>query len=65
MLSPHEFAALMLVKDAEQISNVDASDLRILLERNLVECDIGACASMQPRVTERGHALLARLHVTR
>jgi hypothetical protein len=65
MLSPHEFATLMLVKHAEQTADFDQSDLRTLLDRKLVEFDADACAAVPPRVTDRGHALLARLHVMR
>jgi len=64
MLSPHEFATLMLVKHAEQTADFDQSDLRTLLDRKLVEFD-SVGATTPPRVTDRGHALLARLHVMR
>jgi hypothetical protein len=64
MLSPHEFATLMLVKHAEQTADFDQSDLRTLLDRKLVEFD-AAGAATPPRITDRGHALLARLHVMR
>jgi len=63
MLGPREFATLMLVNHAKRTSGVDESDLRTLLERKRVEFVIGACASMQPRVAERG--VLERLHVRR
>ncbi|GAB7522061.1 hypothetical protein [Paraburkholderia sp. 2C] len=66
MLSPHEFATLMLVKHAEQSIDFDRADLRTLVERKLVEFDSGACATdLLPRVTDRGHALLARFHALR
>ena len=63
MLSAHEFATLVLIRHAKRISDVDQSDLRTLFDRKLIEFDVGA--SMQPRVTDRGHALLARLHIMR
>jgi hypothetical protein len=66
MLSPHEFATLMLVKHAEQSIDFDRADLHTLVERKLVEFDSGACATeLLPRVTDRGHALLARFHALR
>jgi hypothetical protein len=65
MLSPHEFATLMLVKHAEQSVNFDLADLHTLVERKLVEFEGGASLTEQPRVTDRGHALLARFHALR
>jgi hypothetical protein len=63
MLNAHEFATLVPVRHAQRISDVDQSDLRTLLDRKLIEFDVGA--STQPRMTNRGHALMARLHVMR
>ncbi|CAB3764849.1 hypothetical protein [Paraburkholderia humisilvae] len=65
MLSPHEFATLMLVKHAEQSIDFDQADLHTLIERKLVEFEGGAFSSEQPRITDRGHALLARFHALR
>jgi hypothetical protein len=65
MLSPHEFATLMLVKHAEQSIDFDQADLLSLVERKLIEFDSDACAAELPRVTDRGHALLARFHALR
>lgn len=58
MLSPHELATLMLVKDApDQI--VDRAELCTLLERRLIALeqpeDIGL---PRPRITENGNSLL-------
>lgn len=59
MLSPHELATLMLVKDApEQI--VDRAELSTLLERRLIalvqpEEDVGL---PRPRITENGNSIL-------
>jgi hypothetical protein len=56
----------MLVKHAEQSIDFDRADLHTLVERKLVEFDSGACATeLLPRVTDRGHALLARFHALR
>lgn len=64
MLSPHEFATLMLVKDsAEQIA--DRDDLDALLERQLVAMEQIAGGAVLPRVTQDGDSLLntlARIH---
>ncbi len=65
MLSPHEFATLMLLKDARHPSDFDQADLRTLLDRQLVELDSVAAASRVPRVTDRGYSLLARLGADR
>jgi hypothetical protein len=64
MLSPHEFATLMLVKDsAEQIA--DRGDLDALLERQLVAMEQLAGGAVRPRITQDGDSLLrtlARMH---
>jgi hypothetical protein len=64
MLSPHEFATLMLVKDsAEQIA--DRDELDALLERQLVAMEQLAGGAVLPCVTQDGDSLLrtlARIH---
>ncbi|MGF7000463.1 hypothetical protein [Paraburkholderia sp. GAS32] len=64
MLSPHEFATLMLVKDCvEQIA--DRDELDALLERQLLDMEQLAGGAVLPRVTQDGDALLrtlARIH---
>ena len=64
MLSPHEFATLMLVKDsAEQIA--DRDELDALLERQLVAMEQLVGGTVLPRVTHDGDSLLrtlARIH---
>jgi len=62
MLSPHEFATLMLVKDARHESDFDQADLRALLDKQLIELVSVTAASALPRMTDRGRALLARLY---
>ncbi|MFM0260382.1 hypothetical protein [Paraburkholderia sediminicola] len=60
MLSPHEFATLMLVKDsAEQIADRDKLDA--LLERQLVAMEQLAGGAVLPRVTQDGDSLLRTL----
>jgi hypothetical protein len=64
MLSPHEFATLMLVKDsADQIA--DRGEIDALVERQLVAMEQLAGGAMRPRVTEDGDFILrtfTRIH---
>lgn len=60
VLSPHEFATLMLIKDATTQSDFDQADLLALADREFITIGLSH-ASVPPRLTERGHALLARL----
>jgi len=60
VLSPHEFATLMLVKDATQQSDFDQADLLALADREFITIGLPQ-GSVSPRLTERGHALLSRL----
>lgn len=39
MLSPHEFATLLLVKDAPEQANMDRDELDALLEQQLVKLE--------------------------
>jgi len=60
MLSPHEFATLMLVKDAaDQIA--DRGELDALVERQLVAMEQLAGGATRPRVTEDGDFILRTL----
>jgi len=52
MLSPHEFATLMLVKDATEQLEVDRADLDVLLSRQLVSLEhapSGQALPLDPR----------------
>ncbi|KXV07976.1 preprotein translocase subunit SecA [Caballeronia novacaledonica] len=64
MLSAHEFATLMLVKDAaDQIG--DRHELDTLLERQLIAMEQLVSGARLPRITENGDLLLRavrRLH---
>jgi hypothetical protein len=64
MLSPHEFATLLLVKDAaDQIA--DRAELGALVERQLVSLEALASGAARPRLTADGDTVLeaiARLH---
>jgi hypothetical protein len=65
MLSPHEFATLMLVKDATDQLEVDRADLDALLARQLVSLDHAASGQTLPRLTREGYSFLkaaGRIH---
>lgn len=65
MLSPHEFATLMLVKDATDQLDVDRGDLAVLLARQLVSLEQASSGQALPRLTHQGHSVLkaaGRLH---
>ncbi|WP_353557357.1 hypothetical protein [Paraburkholderia terrae] len=60
MLSAHEFAALMLVRDsADHIAGRE--ELGTLLERQLVAMERLAGGAVRPRITEDGESLLRHL----
>ncbi|SIT44224.1 conserved hypothetical protein [Paraburkholderia ribeironis] len=54
MLSPHEFATLLLVKDAPNQVDMDRQELDALLERQLVQLERLASGNEQWSVTETG-----------
>ncbi|MEX3964765.1 hypothetical protein AB4Y42_21550 [Paraburkholderia sp. EG286B] len=58
MLSPHEFATLMLVKSSPDQIDMDREDLDTLLEQQLVALERLATGGPRPRVTEEGESLL-------
>ncbi|RFU48416.1 hypothetical protein [Paraburkholderia sp. DHOC27] len=58
MLSPHEFATLMLVMDATEQLEVDHADLNALLERQLVRLERLASGQALPRLTHEGRFFL-------
>jgi hypothetical protein len=60
VLSAHEFATLMLVKDsADQIA--DREELGTLLERQLVALERLAGGAVRSRITDDGESLLRNL----
>jgi hypothetical protein len=64
MLSPHEFATLLLVKDAAD-SIADRTELSALLERQLVALEELASGTMRLCLTADGDMVLeaiGRLH---
>lgn len=58
MLSPHEFATLMLVKNAPDQIDLDRAELDTLLERQLVALEQLASGSQRPRLTRHGDSVL-------
>jgi hypothetical protein len=58
MLSPHEFATLMLVKSAPDQIELDRAELDTLLERQLVALEQLACGTQRLRLTRNGDSLL-------
>ena len=58
MLSPHEFATLMLVKDAPEQIDLNREELDVLLERQLVAVEQLATGGQRPRLTRDGDSML-------
>ncbi|APR34592.1 MULTISPECIES: hypothetical protein [unclassified Paraburkholderia] len=58
MLSPHEFATLLLVKDAPNQVDMEREELDALLERQLVQLEQLASGRQQWRITESGDSAL-------
>jgi hypothetical protein len=57
MLSPHEFATLLLVKDAPDHNDMEPDELDALLEQQLVRLE-GLGSGRRYCVTESGDAAL-------
>ncbi|MEM5332193.1 hypothetical protein VSR34_39265 [Paraburkholderia sp. JHI2823] len=58
MLSPHEFATLMLVQAAPDQIDLDREELDTLLERHLVAMEQLTPGRPLPRLTRDGDAVL-------
>jgi hypothetical protein len=58
MLSPHEFATLLLVKDAPNQVDMDREELDALFERQLVQLEKLASGLKQWRVTDIGDSAI-------
>ncbi|QRQ86235.1 hypothetical protein [Cupriavidus oxalaticus] len=61
MLSPHEIAALMLLKDANETPELDPADLNALARKELVQMDRQAHQQGRVRLTGRGRQFLATI----
>ena len=65
MLSPHEFATLMLVAAAPEQIDLNREELDTLLERQLIALEQLASGARSPRLTRDGDSILravARQH---
>ncbi|WP_028221292.1 hypothetical protein [Paraburkholderia oxyphila] len=58
MLSPHEFATLMLVKDSPDQIDLTREELDVLLERQLIAMEQLASGMHRPCLTDDGDSLL-------
>lgn len=58
MLSPHEFATLMLLKDAPDPMSLDREDLEALLERQLVTLEQLTSGLQRPCLADDGQLFL-------
>ncbi|MPW22796.1 hypothetical protein GCT13_39860 [Paraburkholderia sp. CNPSo 3157] len=58
MLSPHEFATLLLVKAAPEQIDLNREELDTLLERQLVALEQLASGARRPRLTRDGDSVL-------
>ncbi|CAB3801477.1 hypothetical protein [Pararobbsia alpina] len=58
MLSPREFATMMLVKDALDQLKLDRTELNMLLEHQLVTLEGLASGSKRPQLPPDGDLLL-------
>lgn len=58
MLSPHEFATLMLLKDAPDLLNLDGADLEALLDRQLITLENLTSGQQRPLITHDGQMYL-------
>jgi hypothetical protein len=58
MLSPHELATLLLVKDAPERIEADRAELGALRELQLIANELPESGFPWPRVTPRGDAVL-------
>jgi hypothetical protein len=58
MLSPHEFATLMLVQDAPDQIELGRAELDTLLERQLISLKSLPSGHQRPHVTSEGASIL-------
>ena len=58
MLSPHEFAVLLLVSDGAESDDLDRADVEALIERQLVTLERRGPDRCYARVTLQGYVFL-------
>jgi len=63
MLSPHEFATLMLVRQAPDQLDMNRAELDALLERQLVMLEHCASGVRRAHLTGKGRTFLDALHL--
>ncbi|MCC8395459.1 hypothetical protein LJ656_23000 [Paraburkholderia sp. MMS20-SJTR3] len=61
MLSPHEFAVLMLVRASPDQTDVTRAEFSALLDLQLVAMEHSASGVHRPRVTNHGESLLRNM----
>jgi hypothetical protein len=62
MLSPHEFATLMLIRQAPDQLDMNRAELDALLERQLVTLEQCASGARRAYLTGKGETFLDTLH---
>ncbi|SDC90051.1 hypothetical protein [Paraburkholderia lycopersici] len=62
MLSPHEFATLMLVRQAPDQLDMNRAELDALLERQLVMLEHCTAGGRRAHLTDKGRSFLDALH---
>ena len=58
MLSPHEFATLMLLKDVPDPIDLDRADVKALLEHQLITLEKPTSGQRRPLITINGDSVL-------
>ncbi|MFL9947781.1 hypothetical protein PQR68_17505 [Paraburkholderia agricolaris] len=58
MLSPHEFATLMLIKNAPDQIELGRAELDALIERQLISLENLASGRSRPQITSAGDSIL-------
>jgi hypothetical protein len=58
MLSPHEVAALLLIKDGRALAHLDRAELDVLQQHHLITLENRESAEIHARVTCRGDSML-------
>ena len=58
MLSPHEIATLILIRDAHSSNDLDPLDLDVLMQYQLVSLEGCPSGQVRPRITHQGNSLL-------
>ncbi len=63
MLSPHEFAALMLIEGMPELNGAELSpdNLAALVEQQLIRLESPASGHVRPSLTREGQSLLQRV----